>query len=126
MSDEGWASIPIWLLRDRSIDRDTKFVYLLLSARIREEGVCWPSQKLLGEEAGVSERTARRIIADLKARGLIEVTVKATSHGRTNVYRLLVHPFFGPGGQDTGVPTHQDTSGRPSRTTRTTTTRAAR
>lgn len=93
MPEQGWAAIPNWLLRDPTVGRDTKFVYLLLSSRIGRDGICWPSQRLLAKEAGLSERQVRRIIADLKDKHLIEVTVKATSHGRANHYHLLVHPF---------------------------------
>lgn len=93
----GFAVIPTWLLRSRSVSPQAKVVFLHLSSRVSEEGVCWPSQVGIAEDSGLGERTVQRATAELRRLGLIDVTVERTPTGRRNRYRLMVDRF-GQGG----------------------------
>ena len=91
----GFAVTPIWLLRSKSLSPHATLIYLHLSSRVDREGVCWPSQKRLAEESGISERQVQRAVSELKLLGVLEVTVEAHATGRRNRYRLLVDRFGG-------------------------------
>jgi hypothetical protein len=104
----GWAAVPNWVVRDPDIDRTTKMVYLVLSSHAGARKVCWPSQTTIAETIGVSTRTVKRALSDLRTMGLLTVKVRRTPHGRRNDYHLHIHPFSGDG--DTGGPTHGDTT----------------
>lgn len=97
--EEGFAVIPIWLVRDPDVDTYTKMVYLALSSRVGPDGTCFPSQARLAMEASCSERQVRRALTTLKERGLIEQWLVKTEHGRRAHYRLLTDRF-GRGGPD--------------------------
>lgn len=94
---EGWAAIPNWLLRDATVSRNVKMIYLVLSGRVGRNRVCWPSQQTIASEAGVSVPTVKRTIPVMVEMGLLSVEVERTPNGRRNRYQLHVHPFYGGG-----------------------------
>lgn len=108
---EGWAVMPNWMARDRTIEPADKIIYLLLSSRAGGHGVqAWPSQQTLASDSGFSESTVKRALKRLQQRGFITVQVVRTKHGRRNVYFLELHPMRGKrsdlggeGGQVTGT-----------------------
>ena len=80
---EGFAAVPNWMIRDRSIPRNAVLVYASLSSRAGM-GAIFPSQATIAEEAGVSERTVRNMIVELEERGLI-VRHRRTTKGKKRV-----------------------------------------
>jgi hypothetical protein len=97
VTQQGWAAVPNWLVRDPSISRNVKLVYLVLSSRVDRDGVCYPSQGLISTETGLSVATVKRAIAEMRRRGLLTVALRTTARGRHNVYHLHAHPFAGEG-----------------------------
>lgn len=91
----GWSAIPNWMLRDPSIDRNVKMVYIVMSGRVNRYKVCWPSQQSIADDAGISVATVKRAIAQMVALGILTVSVQKHATGRRNVYRLHIHPFYG-------------------------------
>ncbi len=113
----GWAAIPRWVLDDPSVSMQAKMTYLILSSHVGDDATCWPSQSSIAERLGCDVRSVQRHIRALVDHGLIVVTIRSTRRGRSNVYKVLSHPFFGEGGDDTSVGMGDDTSVPPSRTT---------
>lgn len=89
----GFAVIPVWLLRDGSVDADLKTTYLMLSSYVGAEGVCWPSQERLAKDMGVSRATVQRYLYGLRDLGLVQIITQRTRSGRRNTYRLVGDRF---------------------------------
>jgi hypothetical protein len=66
----------------------SKLVLFRLADRADESGICYPSQRRLADECGISERTVRNAIADLICRGLVVIHTPSTPQGNTTRYRL--------------------------------------
>lgn len=97
MSDDeiGWSAIPNWMLRDPSIDRNVKLVYVVLSGRVNKFKVCWPSQQSIASDAGISVATVKRTLSKMEDLGILTIRTETTATGRRNSYRLHIHPFYG-------------------------------
>jgi DNA-binding transcriptional MocR family regulator len=65
----------------------------VLAAYCFGEAVCWPSQRLLASETGVSQPTISRRLRDLEAAGWLTIERRLSPNGWVmNVYTLL-QPF---------------------------------
>lgn len=95
VADTGFAAIPVWMLRDPAISIYAKAVYLALASRADRDGVCWPSQRLMAEELGISETSVKAALSALQVAGAIRVRPEVTERGRRNRYFLLIHPTGG-------------------------------
>ncbi|AXA95428.1 helix-turn-helix domain-containing protein [Microbacterium sp. PM5] len=80
---EGFAAVPNWMIRDRSVPRNAILVYASLSSRAGM-GAIFPSQATIAEEAGLSERTVRTMLGKLEQIGVIERRSRRGSEGRSN------------------------------------------
>lgn len=91
---EGFAAVPNWMIRDRSISRSAVIVYASLASRSGLGGI-HPSQSTIAEEAGLSERTVRSMLTELEALGVIQ-RVRRSSGARGRGNRLpdgyTLHP----------------------------------
>jgi hypothetical protein len=65
-----------------------KLVLLRLADRADESGICYPSQRRLAAECGITERTVRNAITDLICRGLVIIHTPSTPRGDTTRYLL--------------------------------------
>lgn len=91
MAAEGFAAVPIWMIRDRRVPRNAILVYASLSSRagLRE---IYPSQATIAEESGLSERTVRTMLKELELLGVVSRERRRAEGARraTDGYRL--HP----------------------------------
>jgi hypothetical protein len=68
-------------------------VFFWLIYHTDEDGVCYPSRKLLGEEVGVDVRTIDKYIKILENDGLIEKTTRKKKNSKentSNLYQVLL------------------------------------
>jgi hypothetical protein len=77
-----------WAAELRGIPPMAKLVLLRLADRADESGICYPSQRRLAAECGITERTVRNAITDLICRGLVIIHTPSTPRGDTTRYRL--------------------------------------
>lgn len=93
---EGFAQVPIWMIRERIVPRNAILVYASLSSR-SGLGEIFPSQATIAEESGLSERTVRTMLGHLEALGVIhrERRTIVGSKRATDAYTL--HPNGRPG-----------------------------
>jgi DNA-binding transcriptional ArsR family regulator len=56
-------------IRDSNLPRTTKHVALVLSLRMNEDLVCWPSQLTIAHEAGLTDRAVRKHLKILRDGG---------------------------------------------------------
>lgn len=78
---QGFAAVPTWMIRDRSIKRSSVLVYASLASR-SGLGEIYPSQDTIAEESGCSVRTVRSALSELEERGLVERRVRRSTDGR--------------------------------------------
>jgi hypothetical protein len=84
--------VPNWLARRIDISSGAKLCYGRLAQFSGRGGKCHPSERTLANELGVSERTCRRFLAELKDRQLIRV--HRIGLGRANRYEFLEHEWM--------------------------------
>lgn len=91
---EGFAAVPNWMIRDKTISREAILVYTALSSHTGPGGV-HPSQSTIATEARCSERQVRYGLAELRELGVVEVVRRRRGEGRsttmTNGYVLHPH-----------------------------------
>ena len=69
-------------------------VYITLLYRANVDMVCWPSHQEIADEAGMSERKVREMIALLESHGLIYVESRSAGGMKSsNRYTLVAHRF---------------------------------
>jgi len=92
----GFTQIPNVILCDSRLKVGARFLYCHLSRFAWEDDSCWPGQERLAEEIGMSQRSVRLHLKELKDAGLI--SVRRRGLGKTNLYFL-----HGPDRQETTV-----------------------
>lgn len=87
-----WAVFPSWLRG--TLTPYEIAVYVTLGTYTDGNHYCYPSMPTIAAGAGVSERTARRAIRSLEAKGLLIVTARFAEDGdrSSNGYRLEMNP----------------------------------
>ncbi|MGB3480335.1 MAG: helix-turn-helix domain-containing protein [bacterium] len=88
------AYIPNWLLRRpiSEVSHGAKIVYGRLCQHAGKNGDCFPKQKTLAKECGMSARTAQKYIKELKDLELIEIWRYGKK--RANRYKFLKHKWM--------------------------------
>ena len=89
------SMIPNWLQHRREIGQGPKLAYARLAQYAGKEGRCFPKQKTLAGELGVSERTANEYIRILIKFRMIEM--ERPGLGMSNRYFFLDHPWIHEG-----------------------------
>lgn len=75
---------------------NVRYVALVLSMHMNElGGSCYPSQALLAEESGLSERQVRRHLATLRQNGWLELTYRRTKRGYKRAFYEATVPIEG-------------------------------
>jgi len=92
---DGFARIPDWLYREAvpalALTPREVAVYVVLVGRADAEGVCWPSQDLIGHEAGMHSRRSVRDALDALAEARLITVTKGTGRQGTR-YRVMPKP----------------------------------
>lgn len=92
---KGFAIVPRWMVEDPSISGHAKLVYLALSSRIDEAGVCWPSHELLAREANAGVATVKRALQELRDLEIVTWSPRYDANGgrSSNAYKLHTSPM---------------------------------
>lgn len=83
----GFIKLPKVVLFAKGLSRNAKALYALLLNYARENMECYPAQKTLAKELGVSVDTIRDDLTELKEFGLI--TVKQSGLNKPNIYQII-------------------------------------
>ena len=105
------SMIPNWLLERKEISAGAKLCYARLAQYAGKNGECFPLQKTLAQELGVSPRTVRDYISELVVQGLI--VSQQTGLTKPNRYFFLKHPWmsgFLNDRRNSSAPERQDSS----------------
>ena len=84
--------IPNWLQCRKEISPGAKVTYARLAQYAGRNGECFPKQRVLAIEVGVSERTVREYLRELKDNQLIESVQNGLK--MSNNYFFLDHPWI--------------------------------
>jgi len=83
-----WCMMPLELLQDEGYGRAHLVVYGLIDYRAGRRGWFFESQKRIADEAGLSLRSVKRAISDLRKGGFLETEQLGADHG--GICRYLV------------------------------------
>lgn len=89
----GFAAIPNWIVRDKTITAHEKLVYMVLSSKIGDAGSWFTGHGEIAEEAGISVSSVQRALTQLKDRGIVswKGRIDPESGARLgNAYRITV------------------------------------
>jgi hypothetical protein len=86
------SMIPNWLLCRKEVSPGAKLTYARLTQYAGKHGRCFPKQRTLAGELGVTERTARSYLHELVSLKLIEI--KQLGLQKPNRYFFLDHPWI--------------------------------
>ncbi len=69
-----------------------RIVYLYLEQRANRDGICWPSQKRIAKDLGISVSTVKRAIGDLKTKKFLSSKNRYRENGScsSNEYMILI------------------------------------
>lgn len=116
------SMIPNWLQCRREVSQGAKLAYARLAQYAGEDGECFPKQRTLAAELGVSERTVREYLHELVEFALIESEQRGLK--QSNLYFFLDHPWIHEGRpeapprssgqqrQETSAPERRNSSGQ--------------
>jgi hypothetical protein len=82
----GFAALPYMVLRDTRLSVGARLAYAVLLMYAWQEGSCFPGQKRMAADLGISERNLRRFLSEL--RGLAYISWRKVLPGGTNTYTL--------------------------------------
>lgn len=108
-----------WALDHRVHSVTEKVILLVLANYANEYGISWPSQRTLAENAACDERTVRRTLVSLEARGVIRRIARRRGNGSRQSDMILMSAFAGrkpaPHGMidDDEEPGHPDSANPP-------------
>lgn len=79
-----------WAWKQEVDDPSTKLVLLKLADSANDDGVCWPSQRTLARECGLTERSIRYKLGKLVNLGLLKIEERRRPDGSkaSNLYYL--------------------------------------
>jgi hypothetical protein len=84
--------VPNWLARRGDVSHGAKLCYGRLMQFHGRGLQCNPRESVLARELGISERTCRRFLAELRSLGLIRILHRGLR--RSNVYEFVEHPWM--------------------------------
>jgi hypothetical protein len=84
-----------WALDQPVLSVTEKVILLVLANYANEYGISWPSQRTLAENAACDERTVRRTLVRLEARGVIRRIARRRSNGSRQSDMILMSAFAG-------------------------------
>lgn len=76
-----YAVIPLKILESTNLSPSAKLLYTEITALSKKSGICFATNKYLGERLALSGRTIPALLRELKADGLIEVDVDRSDNG---------------------------------------------
>ena len=94
----GFTQVPNFLLKSKSLSSGDKMAFAMLLSYAWQNDFCFPGQKRLADDLGLSDRSVRTHLKSLEANGLL--TIKRRGQGKTNIYQLNLKPRRPPAGAE--------------------------
>lgn len=84
---KSYTIIDNWIFQRTDLSINEKMVYIVLKKHAWDKAKCFPSQKLIAEEASISITTVKENIKSLIQKELL-LTISNQKHGKSNLYFL--------------------------------------
>jgi len=82
----GFTQIPNIILESKDLTGNAKLCYTMLLRYAWQNDFCFPGQDKLAGDMGVTSRSVRNYLAELKEKGF--VSVRRRGLGKTNIYTV--------------------------------------
>ncbi len=83
----GFTQLPNYVLRDKNLSFGARLTYAVLLSYAWQEDSCFPGQDRMANDLGVTERSIRTFLSELKHREYIDWRQQGL--GKTNIYYIL-------------------------------------
>jgi hypothetical protein len=90
VSAMGFTQVPNFLLKSKKLSAGDKLAFAMLISYAWQNDFCFPGQRRLAEDMGVTERCVRTHLKALEASGAL--AIKQRGQGKTNIYELNLKP----------------------------------
>lgn len=87
----GYVQLPRTVLLNPDVSDGACRLYALLDHYARQRGECWPGYKRLAQDLGITTKTIKARMAELKTLGLVDV--EQQGDGRSATIILQAAPF---------------------------------
>jgi len=87
---KGFTQVPNFLLKSQKLSSGDKMAFAMLLSYAWQNDYCFPGQKRLAQDLGLSDRSVRTHLKSLEAHGLL--AIRRRGQGKTNIYELNLKP----------------------------------
>jgi DNA-binding MarR family transcriptional regulator len=87
---KGFTMVPNFILKSTKLSAGDKMTFAMLLSYAWQRDFCYPGQKRLGEDLGLTDRSVRTHLKSLEAIGLL--AIRRLGQGKNNVYELDLKP----------------------------------
>ncbi len=101
-----FAVIPAVVMRDSALSMSARMLYGIITWRCNSDSRCWPTNRALGEDLGLSPKRISSLLSLLEAQGHIEVEI-VCDPDTGQIIRRYLYPIVKSG---RGIPKNKDTS----------------
>lgn len=101
-----FAVIPAVVMRDSTLSMSARMLYGIITWRCNADSRCWPTNRALGEDLGLSPKRISSLLSLLEAQGHIEVEI-VYDQETGQIIRRYIYPIVKSG---RGIPKNKDTS----------------
>ncbi len=78
--------LPNFILKSTKLSAGDKMTFAMLLSYAWQKDYCYPGQKTLAEDLGLTDRSVRTHLKALEAIGLL--SIKRVGQGKNNIYEL--------------------------------------
>ena len=89
-----WAVLPAEIRYDPELPDKAKLLYAEISSLTSETGFCWATNEYFAQLYGITDRTVRRLISSLAARGYVRIQDGDGGAGRRKIF-AGINPLAG-------------------------------
>ncbi|MCB0358169.1 MAG: helix-turn-helix domain-containing protein [Bdellovibrionales bacterium] len=90
---KGFTQIPNYVLRNGSLSFGARLTFAMLLSYAWQKDSCFPGQARLAQDLGITARSLRTYLGELRSAGLIDW--KQQGLNKTNIYYILDHKPLG-------------------------------
>jgi DNA-binding transcriptional ArsR family regulator len=87
---KGFTMVPNFILKSTKLSAGDKITFAMLLSYAWQRDFCYPGQKRLAEDLGLTDRSVRTHLKSLETIGLL--TIRRLGQGKNNVYELDLKP----------------------------------
>ncbi len=87
---KGFTMVPNFILKSTKLSAGDKMTFAMLLSYAWQKDYCYPGQKALAEDLGLTDRSVRTHLKALEAIGLL--SIKRVGQGKNNIYELDLKP----------------------------------